>query len=200
MFTVGLTGGIGSGKSTVEKLFQAHGITVVDADEIAHRLVEPGQPALQLISDHFGQLVLTNHGHLDRDALREIIYSNPEAKNKLESILHPMVYDCIHTELDGSTSAYGIASVPLLIETGYQHEVDRILVVDCSVETQIQRIVQRDPLDREQIRRIIAAQCSREDRLKWATDVITNEGNWSDLKKQVDQLHHQFVSLASDVD
>lgn len=200
MLTVGLTGGIGSGKSTVEKLFQAHGITVVDADEIAHRLVDPGQPALQLISDQFGQRVLTNHGHLDRNALREIIYSDPEAKKKLESILHPMVYDRIRRDLDRSTSAYGIASVPLLIETGHQHEVDRILVIDCSVETQIQRILQRDPLDPEQIQRIIAAQCSREDRLKWATDVITNESDLSDLKKQVDQLHQQFVSLASDVD
>lgn len=200
MFIVGLTGGIGSGKSTVESLFQSLGTTVVDADQIAHRLVEAGQPALEKIVRRFGPHILTEQGALNRKALREIVFRDGDAKAQLESILHPLVYQQIAEQLAVGNTPYGIASVPLLIESRHQDEFDRILVVDCAPATQIARIKQRDGLDDALIANILKSQCTREERLRWATDVIINEGDLDSLKDQVQTLHARYLSLASDID
>lgn len=200
MYTVGLTGGIGSGKSTVEKLFQVLGVTVSDADRIAHQLVEPGQPALQQISNHFGTSILLPNGELDRDTVRQIVFQDAVAKQQLEAILHPLIYEKIADELSNGESIYGIASVPLLIETGHQNRMDRVLVVDCDPTIQIERIKQRDQLSDEEIERIMASQCTRKERLAYATDIIVNDGDLTSLKKQVDALHVLFTSLAKDID
>lgn len=200
MLIVGLTGGIGCGKSTVESRFIQHGVPVVDADDIAHHLVKPGQPALAAVVARFGDQILTESGEMDRNRMRQIAFQDSQAKNDLEAILHPLVYAEIFKRLSMTDAPYGIASVPLLIETGHQDRVDRILVIDCDPERQKQRIRQRDQLDDEVIDRIIASQCSRDQRLLLATDVIENNGDLASLYKQVDYQHEHFLTLAKDID
>ena len=200
MLTVGLTGGIGSGKSTVSKMFRQRDVTVVDADQIAHQLVTPGQQTLQDIIHCFGDQMLTPSGLLDRAALRDLVFQDPHQKQLLESILHPRVYEEIASQLDAGKSAYGIADIPLLIETRSQDKVDRILVIDCSETIQRQRVRERSQLDNAEIERIMRSQCTREERLSWATDVILNESDLSSLERQVEQHHKLFLALASAVD
>jgi len=194
MLKIGLTGGIGSGKSTVAKLFEDLGIPVIDADVIAHQLVELGQPALVSIAKQFGKNILTQSGSLNRERLREIIYSNATQKKNLEAILHPLVYDQIQYQIDSLSSPYCLICIPLLVETQMEHFVDRILVIDCSVEDQFSRVKNRDRLSDNRINSIIASQASRNDRLAVADDIIDNANGTQVLAEQVKKLHNLYMS------
>jgi len=195
MLKIGLTGGIGSGKTTVSQLFSEHKVPIIDADIIAHQLVEPGQPALHLLKKAFGESILTQDNALNRQQLREIIYSDPIKKKRLESILHPLIFREMQSEFDQQKAAYSILCIPLLIETKMTSFVDRIIVVDCPVETQIERVKQRDTLSTESILSIISSQVPRQSRLSHADDIIDNSNSATNLTEQVNKLHKQYLSL-----
>ncbi len=197
MLKVGLTGGIGCGKSTVARIFANLNIPVFDADEIAHRLVEKGQPALAQIQQEFGTAILNPDGSLNRQNLREIIFSDLKQKQKLESILHPLIYKTLQTELEQLVAPYCIISIPLLFETDMTHFVDRILVIDCPVETQIERVKIRDNLTIERIQSIIDNQVSRAYRKAKAEDLIDNSTTDYRLAEQVKKLHNLYLSLSA---
>lgn len=197
VYTVALTGGIGSGKSTVADNFARLGITVVDADIIARQVVEPGQPALSIISDHFGTEILLQDGSLNRRVLRERIFSSPAEKQWLNALLHPLIHQRTQTEIRQALSPYVLWVVPLLIENNLQQKADRVLVVDVSPEVQIARTIARDKVSREHAQQIIAAQATREARLSVADDVINNDGAPEKVAAHVDRLHRQYLELAS---
>jgi dephospho-CoA kinase len=195
MFVVGITGGIGSGKTAVTNLFAELGITIVDADLCSRIVVEPGRPALTEIVEHFGPAMLQPDGTLDRAAMRKRVFANPDDRRALESITHPRIGEEIRKQLREAASPYVILVSPLLIE-GNQHELcDRILVVDAPESTQLQRTMQRDSNDAEQVKRIIASQASREQRLARASDVIENTGTLDELRTKVAALHQHYLSL-----
>lgn len=196
MLVVGLTGGIGCGKSTVSKLFAARGVPILDADVIARELVEPGRPAFETIKRHFGAAVLKD-GALDRGKLRDIIFSDPEQKRWLENLLHPLVYSEIRRRTATLAGPYCIVVVPLLLETGQRHVVDRLLVVDCPEDVQRQRVKLRDRLSDAQIERIIASQSNRAERLAAADDVIENVADEASLSDRIDELHQRYLALGS---
>lgn len=196
MFIVGLTGGIGSGKTAVSRRFEALGITVVDADVVAREVVEPGTPALAQIRAHFGAEVLLPDGQLDRAALRRIVFSDPEAKRWLEALLHPLIGSETLRQLDSAPGPYVLLASPLLVESGQTSICNRVLVVDAPEAVQLQRTMQRDTNDVEQVRRIIASQATREQRLAAADDVIDNSGAEAALDAQVAALHQQYLELA----
>ncbi len=191
---IGLTGGIGSGKSTVCKLFSAFSIPIIDADIIAREVVAPGQAALTQIQQNFGNILLAD-GTLDRKKLGQIIFSDPAKKQCLENILHPLIYQRLKTEAAAQFSPYVILAIPLLFETDMTDLVDRILVIDCPETLQLQRVKQRDQLDDDQIQRIIASQSSREERLGRADDIIDNSKSTAELAEQVKNLHNLYLSL-----
>ena len=191
---IGLTGGIGSGKTAVSDLFQDLGITIVDADLASRVVVEKGREELNKISDHFGQDILTTEGELDRAKLREIIFNSEEEKLWLESLLHPAIAAQIKMELDSSKSLYTILVSPLLLETEQKNFCTKVLVVDVPVEMQIQRTSERDNVSEEQIKSIIASQMDRDSRLEQADEVILNDGSIQDLKNKVKKLHIKFLS------
>lgn len=193
MYKVGLTGGIACGKSTVSHLFKQHSIPIIDADDISHALVSPGQPALAHIADCFGQDCINTDSSLNRARLREIIFSNAEKKLQLESIMHPLIYAEIESQLNLQTTPYCIIAVPLLLETQMQSLVDHILVIDCPMEIQINRVKLRDSLNDEQVMAIINSQVSRTERLRQADSVIDNTQNMTYLSQQVDKLHQKFL-------
>lgn len=196
MLKVGLTGGIGSGKSTIAELFNSlYRIPIIDADIISRQLVEPGQPALSLIQKSFGKPVINQDGALNRDKLRDIIFSDQTKKKQLEEILHPLIYEEMQTIFDKQTSPYTILCIPLLMETKMCSFVDRILVVDCSVEVQIERVIQRDELSKEKTLSIISSQVSRQYRLAHADDVIDNTEATNQLAEKVKTLHNQYLCL-----
>ncbi len=197
MLKIGLTGGIGSGKSTAAHYFAGFDIPVIDADLIAHQLVQPGQDALQKIVDRFGQHMLTPDGMLDRNQLRNLIFSDPAKKQQLENLLHPLVYAEITAQLALLNSPYCVICIPLLIETQKTELVDRILVIDCPVTMQIERVKSRSQLNESQIQAIIASQASREQRLAAATEVIDNSKTTTHLAEQVKNLHNLYVLLSS---
>ncbi len=197
MLKVGLTGGIGCGKTTVSTLFEELGIPVIDADIIAHRLVEKGQPALKALVENFGDEILNAEGFLDRGLLRERVFSDREQKRRLEAILHPLVYAQIDKEAAALESRYCIISIPLLIETGGVEMIDRVLVIDCPEAMQVARVRQRDKIPESQIQAIIAAQVSREERLAVADDVIENSKTPLQLAQQVKKLHNLYFLLSS---
>jgi dephospho-CoA kinase len=197
MLKVGLTGGIGCGKSTVARLFNNLNIPVLDADEIAHRLVDAGQPALALISQEFGPDILSPDGSLNRKNLRDLIFSDLKQKKKLESILHPLIYKTLQTELKQLVAPYCILSIPLLFETNMMQLVDRVLVIDCPLETQIERVKTRDNLTVETIQSIINSQLSRTIRKAKADDLIDNSGADYGLAEQVKKLHNLYLSLST---
>jgi len=197
MYVVGLTGGIGSGKSAVGNCFRDLGINVVDADQIARRVVEPGTPALAAIAEHFGNDILLADGTLNRAALRQKIFSDSAAKKWLESLLHPLIRDLTRTELESSNSPYAILESPLLIEMGQNATVNRVLVVDVPEEVQVERASARDDNSETQIRAIIAAQMSRQDRLAAADDVITNTCALEELPGLVAKLHDRYIELSN---
>lgn len=196
MFKVGLTGGIGCGKSTVTAMFSALAVPVIDADNISHGLVAPAQPALALIQDVFGSRIIKPDGSLDRAKLKEIVFSDPLAKKNLEAILHPLIYQAIQTQLARLDSTYCLIVVPLLFETNMTHLVDRTVVVDCPVEQQIARVVGRDNLAVGQIQAIINSQAPRSVRLACADDVIDNTQTTDKLAERVKKLHNLYISLS----
>ena len=195
MLIIGLTGGIGSGKSAVSDKFKSLGINVVDADVAARTVVEPGQPALAEIERHFGSNILNQEGVLDRAQLREIIASDSEERVWLESVLHPKIGEQIAKELDESTSPYTIYVAPLLLETNSQKMCSRILVVDVPKEIQIQRTAERDKVSEIQIEKIVTVQMEREERLEKADDVLVNTGTIKELEEQVVKLHQKYLEM-----
>ncbi len=199
MLKIGLTGGVGCGKSTVAELFAAKGVPVFDADQIARELVEPGQPALAAIAAQFGDAVLVD-GRLDRAALRKRIYADVESKRTLEAILHPLVYQALADRAGRVQAPYCLFAIPLLIETGRRAFVDRILLVDCLDGQQYARVRGRDGLDDAAIGRIIQAQASREEKLAVADDIIDNTGPIERLREQMERLHQTYLALARSLD
>ena len=199
VFVVGLTGGIGSGKSAAAGIFAALGAAVVDTDAIAHELTGPHGLAMPAISAAFGETAVTASGALDRDAIRALIFSDPAARQRLEAILHPLIRsESERLIAANATAPYVVLVVPLLIESGdYRARVDRIAVVDCSEETRIRRVQTRSGLARTDIVRIMAAQASREQRLAAAEDVIDNEGSPEDLRAPVAELDARYRELAA---
>lgn len=200
MFKVGLTGGIGCGKSTVAQLFADFKVPVLDADVIAHQLVAVGQPALEEIAKTFGNTILNADGSLNRTQLRELVYSDPHQKQRLEAILHPLVYQSLQTQSEQLAAPYCILCIPLLFETKMAHFVDRVLVVDCPVEVQIERVQKRDQLTQARIGSILASQVSREFRIAHGHDLINNAGADSALAEQVKKLHNFYLSISDPQD
>lgn len=194
MLRVGLTGGIGCGKSTVLAMFGALGVPVFDADQIARELVAPGQPCLEDLAREFGDGVLVN-GQLDRSALRKLIYADPESKKRLEAIMHPKVYEILHSRVQALSGPYCVLAIPLLLETWHMAAIDRVLVVDCALEQQYQRVARRDGLERSEVQKIIASQASREARLAIADDSLQNDGDLGLLHQQVGKLHSIYLGL-----
>ncbi len=196
MLTVGLTGGIGSGKSAVTRLFEDLGVPVIDADQASREVVKPGQPALQQLAQRFGDQIIDSRGELLRKALREIVFTDEQARKDLEAILHPLIRQRIERQLEELSDPYAVLAIPLLIETGASYQVDRILVVDCPVSEQVRRVSSRDGVSEAQVEAILATQASREQRLKAADDVIENSGTIEELKPRVAALHRKYLELA----
>ena len=197
MLTIALTGGIGSGKSAVSRHLESLGVPVIDADTLAHRLVEPGAPALKEIQAAFGSHLVDAEGRLDRAALRNIVFDHPAQRKRLEAILHPRIRTAMQQWLATQTAPYAVLVIPLLFETGQRDLADRVLVVDCDESLQIARVAGRDGHEETQIRRILAAQAKRETRLSGADDVIENNGSLEELIEATEQLHHRYLALAA---
>lgn len=195
-FILGLTGGIGSGKSAASQWFEQHGIVVVDADVVAREIVEVGQPALLQIQQAFGDWVLQKDGTLNRRALREHIFQSNDARRILESITHPAIRQSIIQQLQDAQSPYVILVSPLLFETNQHELTDHTLLIDASIELQIQRAAQRDGQNIEQIHRIIAAQMSREQKQQLADDIVLNDGHLEHLYAHLQPLHEQYLQRA----
>lgn len=193
---LGLTGGIGSGKSAAAQCFIDLGVHTVDADHAARWVVEPGRPALAQIAEHFGPGVLQANGELDRAALRTLIFANPEQRRWLEALLHPLIRQEIADHLARATSPYAILVSPLLIESGQYKTTRRVLVIDVPPELQLARTVQRDGVSQAQVEAILKVQAPREERLRHADDVLVNDRDPAWLKQEVERLHHFYLSLS----
>lgn len=198
-FAIGLTGGIGCGKTTVAAMFAKLGAAVIDTDHIARQLTEPGQPALAAIRAAFGASYILPDGHLDRTRLRQLIFTHPQEKARLETILHPRIRSETQYRLDLAADApYAVIAIPLLFETGqYANLVQRVLVVDCSERQQLARVMARNGLDEHEVRAIMASQISREERLNRADDVCSNQGAPAATHACVAQLHKKYLELAA---
>ncbi|MBS0380162.1 MAG: dephospho-CoA kinase [Proteobacteria bacterium] len=196
-FRVGLTGGIASGKSTAAKFFGALGVPILDSDQIARDVVEPGQPPLDRLVERFGPSILTPDGHLDRPALRNIVFSDPKARADLEALTHPAIGAAMEARSAEAGGPYQILVIPLLVEKNLSAHVDRVLVVDCDEELQLRRLRTRDGSTAEQAQAILAAQAPRTARLKAADDVITNDADMSAVQSQVAALHARYLELAA---
>jgi dephospho-CoA kinase len=194
---IGLTGGIGSGKSAVAERFVALGAGLVDTDRLARELTEPGTPALARIGAAFGPGVLAPDGALDRGVLRALVFADPGAKARLEAILHPRIRALMAARAARLRTPYCLLAVPLLFESGWESAVDRVLVVDCPEEVQVERVGRRSGLAREEVRRILAAQLPRAERLARADDAIDNGGPLAGLEPQVQRLHRRYLALAA---
>ncbi|MDM7859544.1 dephospho-CoA kinase [Alteromonas sp. ASW11-36] len=198
-YVVGLTGGIGSGKTAVSDSFTALGIDVVDADVCARQVVEPGNDALAQIASRFGEEILLADGHLNRAALRQRVFQNTADKEWLNALLHPLIRAQMITQIAAATSPYCILVAPLLLENNMQSMVNRVLVVDVAPEQQLARVVARDNSDEATIKAIMRAQLDREERLAKADDVIVNDASLNALKIKVQQLHNQYLRLAANL-
>lgn len=198
-YVVGLTGGIGSGKSAVADLFAAQGASIVDTDLIAHALTRAGGPAIEPLRQLFGDSCIAADGSMDRRKVRELVFSDPAAKLRLEGLLHPMIREASQRGIAAASDApYVVHVVPLLIESpDYRSRVQRVLVVDCAEDIQIERVKRRSGLSEEEVRRIIASQIPRARRLEAADDVIDNSGAIDALPAQVDALHRRYLALAA---
>ena len=195
---VGITGGIGSGKSAVTDRFEQHGITVVDADKAARVIVEPGRPALQSIAEHFGEDILLPDGALDRAALRAKVFADESERHWLEQLTHPLIGQEIFDQLSAADSAYTILSSPLLLETSQKSLTDLVVVVDVPEDVQLARTMARDDNDEAQVKRIMAAQMSRSERLEKADIVIDNNRGLAELDELVGELHKEFLARAEE--
>jgi dephospho-CoA kinase len=195
---IGLTGGIASGKSTVERRLTELGVPVINADDSARAVVARGQPGLATVVERFGKGVLTGDGELDRPALRHLIFQSPEKRRALEAILHPLIRDHMEEQALAAVGPYLVLSIPLLVEGGTARgRVDRILVVDADESALVQRLMIRDSVNAVEARSILAAQASRTERLSAADDVIVNSGSVPELRQAVDQLHQRYLEMAS---
>jgi dephospho-CoA kinase len=195
-FRVGLTGGIASGKSTAAGFFGAFGVPILDSDQVAREVVEPGQPPLERLVERFGRSILTPDGHLDRPALRNIVFSDPRARADLEALTHPAIGAALEARSASAGGPYQILVIPLLVEKNLGSHVDRVLVIDCPEELQLRRLQARDKSTREQARAILDAQSSRAARLKAAHDVIRNDLDIAAVREQVATLHARYLELA----
>jgi len=197
-FTVGLTGGIGCGKTTVADLFAARGASIVDTDQIAHALTAPHGAAMPALLDEFGAGFATPEGALDRAKMRALVFADPGARARLEAILHPRIREATAAAALVATGPYVIFVVPLLIESGsWRERVTRILAIDCPEATQVARVMARNGLDEAQVRAIMAAQVSRSERLAAADDVILNDAGVDALLPQVGRLHAEYLAEAA---
>lgn len=196
MFRVALTGGIGSGKSTIAQRFSGHGVAVIDADTIAHRITAPGEPATAEILAAFGQSVVDGAGGIARKKLAALVFGHAARRKRLEDILHPRIRAELVKAAQAATSPYCLLVIPLLVESSMQDLADRILVVDAEPEAQITRTRNRDGRSEEEIRAILRAQASRAQRLAVANDVIVNDGDIERLNTQVDRLHEVYLKTA----
>lgn len=192
---IGLTGGIGSGKSTACEIFSELGVPVIDADVIAHELVKPRMPAFNEIKKIFGTEIISSDGTLDRKIIRDKVFANEIDRKKLENILHPAVYEEISIQVKNINSKYCIISIPLLLETNAAKTVDRILVIDVPRELQLERASNRDRTNKSDIDAIIDSQISRKDRLSAANDIVDNKGNINDLRKKICDLHEFYSNI-----
>ena len=194
---VGLTGGIASGKSAVANMFAELGVPVIDTDVIAREVVFPGQPALDEIRQHFGDKVIDDHGWLNRSEMRRIVFADSGKRRELEAILHPRIRTETERQSAERGGDYQIIVVPLLAESPMKSGMDRIVVVDVPLDVQLKRLLARDAESPEQARAMIDAQASRDERLALADDVIDNTGSLDQTRKQVQELHHQYLTLSS---
>ena len=192
-FRVGLTGGIGSGKTTVSRYFRELGVPVIDADEVARRLVEPGTPGLKALEEHFGQSFILD-GHLDRRRLRAVIFSDINERHWVEALLHPMIQEEMLRLADQHSEPYVILEIPLLFEAGYRSLVNRVLVVEASRDLQIQRVRQRDGVTAEQVEAVMQTQMDSKERCQLASDVINNADDVDALRVKVELLHAKYLS------
>jgi dephospho-CoA kinase len=198
MFSVGLTGGIASGKTTVSNLFADLGVPIVDTDVISRKLLQPGELAYRQVCDHFGDDILGTDGEIDRAILRRLVFSNPQHKSWLEKMLHPLIYQRTHDAVKQySGAAYVLVVVPLLFESSFQSLADRVLAVDCPAEQQIRRLIKRDNIDEDLARSMLAQQLSNAERRARAHDVIDNREDEADLQAQVNSLHRFYLQLAA---
>lgn len=195
-YRIALTGGIASGKSTVAAAFERRGITVIDSDQLAREVVAPGTPGFTAVTARFGADVIAADGSLDRRALRAIVFTDPAARRDLEAITHPRIRAAMAERAAASGGPYQIFMIPLLAEGGRAAEFDRVLVVDCPEDLQLQRVMARDQTDAASARAILAAQASRAARLAIADDVIVNDGDRSALETQVETLHRRYSEAA----
>lgn len=199
-YIVGLTGGIGSGKTTVAELFVQKGASLVDTDAIAHELTGPGGEAMPELIARFGPAVANVDGALDRAAMRQRVFADPNARAQLEGILHPRIRQIAAERSRAAESPYVILAVPLLVESGtYRQCCDRIVVVDCPESRQIERVMARNGMSLEQVKAIIAAQATRQQRLAVADDVVVNDADLASLSRQVDILHVRYLGLSSEI-
>lgn len=196
MLKIGLTGGIGCGKTTVSRLFSDLNVPIIDADEISHQLVQPNQLALQKIQATFGREFILENGQLNRASLKNHIFESIDAKQQLEAILHPLIFQEISNQIEKLDATYCIISIPLLFETNSQSLVDRILVIDCDIQTQIERVQKRDNLSLDRIQKIIDTQTSAGFRKNKAHDLLNNTKNQATLAKEVKKLHNFYLSLS----
>ncbi|RJG50047.1 dephospho-CoA kinase [Motilimonas pumila] len=190
---IGLTGGIGSGKSSASRFFSDLGIEIVDADVVAREVVEPGSPALMAIEEKFGPSILQQNNHLDRKRLRELTFSNQANKSWLNQLLHPLIRERILSQLKACKGPYALLEAPLLLENNLQQYTDAVIVVDLPEQAQLQRACERDNSQAKQIRAIMNAQISRPERLTRAQFVLDNSSDLSWLKSQVNKIHHQLL-------
>lgn len=198
-YFVGLTGGIGSGKSTVAQLFREQGVAIIDSDAISHQLTQAGGAAIALVGQAFGEEFLTPTGALDRAKMRERIFADTPARRRLEAILHPLIRAQMLEQARAASSPYVLLVVPLLFEAmGYLELMRRVLVVDCAEETQVTRAMRRSALDAHVVRAIMAQQISRAERIRRADDVIHNDGSLDDLRPQVARLHQDYLRRSSE--
>lgn len=193
---VGLTGGIASGKTVVADMFAELGVAVIDTDIIARTVVQPGEPALEEIRQQFGQQVINRRGGLDRRAMRRLVFSDREKRLQLEAIVHPRIQQETIRQAEARNGPYQMIVVPLLVESPLRSIVDRILVVDCDEETQLERLMLRDTESEKQARRILATQTSRKERLSIADDLVRNDGDLTATRDQVETLHEAYLNLA----
>jgi len=196
MLVIGVTGGIGSGKTAATDHFQSLGITVVDADLASRVIVEPGRPALKAIEEHFGASVIAADGTLDRRALREIVFTKPEERKWLEQLTHPLIGQEIASQIQNSESEYTILASPLLLESSQHHLAKRVLVIDVPESVQVERTITRDNTTEDGVKAIIAAQMKRQDRLAKADDVIVNDQDLAHLQQEVEKLHQTYLEMA----
>ena len=197
MFSVGLTGGIASGKTTISDMFADLGVPVIDTDVISRNLLQPGELAYTQVCDHFGDSILYPNGRINRAELRRIVFNDERQKSWLETMLHPLIYQRSHEAiLQHAQADYVLVVVPLLFETNFQALVDRILVVDCPAETQIARLTQRDSIDDDLARKMLARQLGNDERIARAHDLIDNRDGLQNLRRQVETLHREYLRLA----